>query len=159
MDNATTSILTAKTLYELSTDLSKKSALALQPEFETYLWVIVSSYYTMFYSALALLAKNELKTGDKLVHKVVADTLITNFLKNKKLAKLLENYEETKEQALQITGTEEKAEQLIENFEHERHKRSRIQYELGVKAKQALAQTSIQRAEQFIAEIRKILKE
>ncbi|MBI4141034.1 hypothetical protein HY485_04320 [Candidatus Woesearchaeota archaeon] len=159
MKNAETSILTAKTLYEISTNINKKQTLALADEFETYLWVIVSAYYTMFYAALALLAKNEIKTGDKIVHKVVADTLITKFLQNKKLAKLLENYEETKETALQITGTEQKAQTLIENFEHERHKRHKIQYEIGTTAKQNLAKTSLQRAEEFMAEIRRILKE
>ncbi len=157
--NAETSLLTAKILSELSLDISKKQTLDLQEEFESYLWVIVSSYYAMFYSALALFAKNEIKVGDKLVHKVTADVLIANFLRNKKLAKLLEDFEETKGQALQITGTEQKAEQLIQNFEYERHKRNSTQYELGTIAKQNLAQTSLQRAEQFVAEIRKILKE
>lgn len=158
MQNAETSLLTANVLYEISIDTQKKQALALDDNFETYLWTIVSAYYSMFYAALALLAKNEIKTGDKIVHKVVADTLIATFLQNKKLAKQLNDYEEAKEQAIQIIGAEEKATTLIENFEYERTKRHKIQYELGTAAKQNLAKTSVERAQQFFAEIKNLVR-
>ena len=122
LKNAETSLLTAKTLFELSTVKEKQNALGLN-NFESYLWVVVSSYYSMFYAALALLAKHNMKVGDYHAHKVVADTLIAQFLKNKKLAKLIESYEENKEAALELVGTEDKAHGLIESFEQERKKR------------------------------------
>src|SRR3989344_1564794 len=158
LKNAETSILTAQTLFDLSSDINKKQAVNLESSFESYLWVIVSSYYSMFYSSLAILANNEIKVGEKLVHKVVADVLISEFLKNKKLAKLIDSYEETKDKAMQIIGSEEKAGKLIENFEFERNKRSSIQYDLGVTAKFNLANTSLGRAKEFVAEIKNILK-
>lgn len=158
LKNAEISLQTSKALFELSTDNQKKQTFALQDDFETYLWVVVSAYYSMFYAALALLAKNEMKVGDKLVHKVVADTLIANFLKNQKLAKLLETYEEAKDEALQLVGAEERAKELVASYEHERKKRSDLQYELGSVAKQNLAKTSLERAGKFVAEIRTILR-
>lgn len=157
LKNAETSLLTAKTLFELSSDNQKKQVFNLEEKFETFLWVVVSAYYSMFYTALALLAKNEIKIGDKLVHRVVSDVLIANFLKNQKLAKLLENYEEAREQTLQIVGSE-RAKELVESYEYERHKRHNLQYELGSMAKHNLARTSLERAGKFVAEIRNIIK-
>ncbi len=115
-------------------------------------------YYSMFYAALALLAKHQFKVGDKLAHKVVADTLIAQFLTNKRLAKLIESYEDSKETALEIVGTEERAYELVESFDQERRKRHRLQYELGEEAKQNLAKTSLERASAFVAEVRQILR-
>ena len=37
----------------------------------------MSSYYSMFYIANAVLIKKGYKTGDKIAHKVTADALIT----------------------------------------------------------------------------------
>jgi uncharacterized protein (UPF0332 family) len=160
LNNAETSILTAKTLLEVSESTGKKDALGVDKEFESFLWVVVSSYYSMFYASLALLAKHNIKVeGEMSKHKAVADTLISQFIANKRLAKLLEGYEEAKETALGITGTEEKAMELVENYNLERVKRGKLQYDLGAEAKQNLARTSLSRATAFIAEIRAILRE
>lgn len=145
-------------MFELSTENQRKQVFGLEEKFETYLWVVVASYYSMFYAALALLAKHEMKVGDKFVHKVVADTLVVNFLKNQKLAKLLDAYEEAKDQALQIVGSQEKALTLVQDYEYERQKRHEVQYEVGKEAKHNLANTSLTRATQFVAEIRNILR-
>lgn len=159
LKNAETSLLTAQTLFGLSTANKEKKELAgVQDTFESFLWVVVSSYYSMFYAALALLAKHQIKVGDKLAHKVVADTLIAQFLANKRLAKLIEHYEDSKETALEIVGAEERAYELVESFDQERRKRHRLQYELGEEAKQNLAKTSLERASAFVAEIRHILR-
>ncbi len=158
LKNAETSLLTANTLLELSMQKEKRRAIGLKEDFESFLWVVVSSYYAMFYAALCLLAMHQIKIGEKSVHKVVADTLIAQFLKNKRLAKLIDSYEETQSDALKIIGADEKAFQLIESFEHEREKRHCLQYELGAEAKQNLAMTSLKRAQTFIAEIRNLLR-
>ena len=157
MKNAETSLITANTLFEISNEPAKKKILMLSATFESYLWVVVSAYYSMFYAALALLAKHEIKVGGK-VHQVVSDTLVANFLKNQKLAKLLDAYEDAKDEALQLVGTEERAEELIANYERERQKRNDLQYELGCEAKQNLAKTSLERATKFVAEVRNILR-
>ncbi|MGM5480674.1 MAG: hypothetical protein ACQESC_04415 [Nanobdellota archaeon] len=50
-----------------------------------------------------------------------------------------------------------KAEQLLDNYEYERAKRSRFQYEMGAEVKRTKANTSLQRAKDFHAHFRKLL--
>ncbi|MGM5484414.1 MAG: hypothetical protein ACQEP1_00905 [Nanobdellota archaeon] len=61
------------------------------------LWTIVSSYYSMFYMANAVLMGSGYKVGDKIVHKVTADSLIY-MIRPKLKKKILEGYEDIKEQ-------------------------------------------------------------
>lgn len=118
------------------------------------LWVIVCSYYAMYYYANAVLLKLGYKVGDKIVHKVTSDALIV-FIKGKLKKSLLEEYEETKEEALNLAGI--KADSLIESFEFERHKRSLIQYKTIEVKKQSKAKTSLERAKEFTREMEKLL--
>ncbi len=107
------------------------------------LWVIVCSYYSMYYYANAVLLKLGYKVGDKIVHKVTADAMLA-YVRGKLKESLIEEYEETKEEALNLAGM--KADTLIESFDFERSKRSRIQYKTVEVEKQAKAKTSLQRA-------------
>ena len=134
-------------------------------DFESYLWVIVSSYYSMYYAATALLASQGIRVTGQIVHKVTADALIHFFVSNEKLARLLEQYEEAKTVGLELIGREElmksmrkKANELIVAYESERRKRSKFQYDIGVQAKRGYAQTSLERAKEFVFEISKIVK-
>ncbi len=166
MDNAVSSLETAALLYKISDDETVKDRLRVSAEFESYLWVIVSSYYSMFYAATALLASEGIKARGEIVHKVTADALIHFFITNKKLAKLLVEYDEAKEVVGELVGREQfmkriemKANELIVAFESERRKRSKFQYDTGVLVKKGYATTSLTRAKQFVEEIRKILAE
>ncbi len=165
MANAESSLRTASILQEISDDSSLKVILKVSSDFESYLWVIVSSYYSMFYAATAILAKQGIRATGQIVHKVTADALIHFFASNEKLAKLLEQYEEAQTVGLELVGREElmkrmqkKADELIISYEGERKKRSKFQYDIGVQAKRGYAQTSLQRAKDFVFEIRKLLK-
>lgn len=149
LDNSLKSLQTADLLYSLSETSSTKKLLKMDEGFESYLWVTVCSYYSMFYSTLALLATKEYKVGRKNIHKVVADTLITILSDKKELSQLLQDYDELKDEAITI---------LIKSYEAEREKRSKFQYETGYTAKKNYAQTSLQRAKEFVHEIRKIIK-
>tara|TARA_Y100000031_G_scaffold145278_1_gene177702 strand:- start:238 stop:807 length:570 start_codon:yes stop_codon:yes gene_type:complete len=80
------------------------------------LWTIVSSYYAMFYMANAALYKLGYKVEHKIAHKVTADTLIV-FVRDKLKDSLLEDYESSKEEALEIAGF--KADELIQSFDFE----------------------------------------
>lgn len=88
MTNADCSLRTASILQEVSDDNSLKETLKAGLDFESYLWVIVSSYYSMFYAATAILAKQGIRATGQIVHKVTADALIYFFASNAKLARL-----------------------------------------------------------------------
>ena len=118
------------------------------------LWIIVCSYYSMFYIANAVLYKIGYKVGDKISHKVTSDALIV-FVKDKLKKSLIENYEEVKEEALLLAKN--KAENLVENFDFEREKRSFIQYQTKEIEKYSKSQTSLNRAKEFMVEIEKLL--
>jgi len=120
------------------------------------LWTIVCSYYTMYYYANAVLLKFGYKIGDKIVHKVTSDALIV-YIRGKLKESLIEEYEQTKEEALNLAGT--RADSLIESFEFERNKRSLIQYKTIEIEKQSKAKTSLQRAKEFAKEMEKLLVE
>lgn len=165
MANAESSLRTASILQQISDEDTLKETLKVESDFESYLWVIISSYYAMFYAATAILAKQGIKASGQIVHKVTADALIHFFWSNAKLAKLLEQYEETQTVGLELIGREElmkkmqkKADELIVSYESERKKRSKFQYDIGIQAKKGYAQTSLERARTFVFEINKLIK-
>ena len=122
---------------------------------ETLLWVINSSYYSMFYVANDILLKLGYKTQDKIVHKVTCDALIVLVLS--RLSKeLVENYESIQNDALEIASI--KAEEIIADYESELGKRGRFQYNMLEQTKESKALTSLQRAKEFLFEMRKLLK-
>ena len=116
------------------------------------LWVVVSSYYSMFYIASAYLYKKGYKAGQEIVHQVVNEALIV--LSKSDLEKhFLEEYEEEKEKALAAS------ENLLKDYEFEKTKRARFQYETTEEIKEAKAKTSLERAKNFVAVIRQLLRD
>lgn len=118
------------------------------------LWVIVCSYYAMFYITNAVLHKLGYKVGDKIVHKVTSDALIV-YARKKLKESMLEEYEDIKEEALNLAGL--KTDSLIESFEFEKGKRNRLQYTTDDIEKQSKAKTSLKRAKEFVFEMEKFL--
>jgi|SRR3989344_1674336 len=114
------------------------------------LWVMVISYYSMFYIANALLYNRGYKIGSKIAHKVTADALMV-LVRNKLTDHLIENYELASSEALILSDT------LLQSYDFERIKRSVFQYESTEEIKIAKAETSLKRAEQFSKEIEKML--
>ncbi len=145
--------IVSKTLVVNSRE-SLETADFLAKNHKSGLWIIVCSYYSMFYMANAVLYKLGYKVGDHTPHKVTSDALIV-YVKDKLRGSLLEDYEEIKEEALLLA--QNKAEGLIENFDKEREKRSRIQYKTEEIEKNVRANTSLQRAKEFIKEMEKLL--
>jgi hypothetical protein len=133
---------------------SLRAADELQQKNISELWVIVCSYYAMYYYANATLMKLGYKVGEKIVHKVTADAMIA-FVRGKLKESLIEEYEETREEASSLAGI--KADSLIESFEFERSKRSIIQYKTIEIEKQSKAKTSLQRAKEFAKEMDKLI--
>ncbi|MEK6871765.1 MAG: HEPN domain-containing protein [Nanoarchaeota archaeon] len=142
--------------YLKNSDLSLKVAEKLmKDELKPYLWVIVCSYYSMFYIANAVLLDLGYKTGHKIVHKVTSDALIVLVLDTLK-KELLEEYEKMMNDALEISST--KAEEIIKMYDFEMEKRSRFQYEMSEEIKEQKAKTSLDRAKEFVFEMKKLLE-
>src|SRR3989344_6792678 len=111
------------------------------------LWVVVSSYYSMFYIASAYVYKRGYKASGEIVHQIINEALI--ILARHDLEKhFLEEYEEEKEKALSASGN------LLDKYESEKTKRSMFQYETTEAIKEAKANTSLERAKNFVAVIR-----
>ncbi|MDO8661483.1 MAG: HEPN domain-containing protein [Candidatus Woesearchaeota archaeon] len=146
----------AKNKYFENADLSLKTAVELmESSFTPYLWVIVISYYAMFYIANAVLLEQGYKTQEKIAHKVTSDALIVLVLDRLK-KELLENYESVQQDALEIANT--KAESIVESYSLELDKRSTFQYNMLEQTKESKAQTSLKRATEFVFELKKLLK-
>ena len=149
---------TAKEMYIENSDLSLQTAqklLSLETlEYKPYLWIIVSSYYAMYYIANAVLLDIGYKVGDKISHKITADALIV-FARDKLKKELIEEYEDVKDDALELISS--KADSLLQSLDFEREKRSKFQYQMDEKAKKSKALTSVERAKQFVFELKKLL--
>jgi len=149
---------TAKKMYvensDLSLDTAKKLLSMETPDYKPYLWIIVSSYYSMYYIANAVLLNNGYKVGDKISHKVTSDALIV-FIRDKIKQGLIEEYEDVKENALELISS--KTDSILQSLDFEREKRSKFQYQMDEQAKKSKALTSLERAKQFVFELKKLL--
>jgi len=143
VENANLSLETAQKLVSLETDT-----------YRPYLWIIVSSYYAMYYVANAILLHAGYRVGDKISHKVTGDALIV-FIRDKLKQEFIEEYEDVKGDALELISS--KTDSLLESFDFEREKRSKFQYQMNEEVKKSKALTSLNRAKEFVFEIKKIM--
>jgi len=115
------------------------------------LWIVVTSYYSMYYMACAYLYKLGYKSSGEIVHQVINEALI--FQGRHKIKNyLLKNYTEEKEEALNIVDSH------LRNYENEKTKRATFQYETTENIKESKAQTSLNRAKEFLTLIEEILQ-
>jgi len=148
---------TAKAMYiknaEISLNLAEE---CMNSTLKPYLWIVVISYYSMFYIANAVLLQLGYKTGSKVVHKVTSDALIVLVMDRIRKG-LLEEYEDAKEDALEIASV--KSEEIMAFYSMEMNKRSRFQYEMTETIQEQKAKTSLKRTKEFMLEIKKLLPE
>ena len=145
----------AKAMYLKNADLSLNLAEeCMNSSLKPHLWVVVISYYSMFYIANAVLLELGYKTGSKVVHKVTNDALIVLVMDRIKKG-LLEEYETAKEDALEIASI--KSDEIIGLYGLEMEKRSRFQYNMAESIQEEKAKTSLKRAKQFTLEMKKLL--
>lgn len=158
LENARKSLQSASLLYAGTTNKDLQETYGFE-DFDGSLWIINSSYYSMFYMARALLANEGLKLKTYLsIHLVTFDALVYFFYLAGKLQKrLIEDFAEAKGEAAEILG-QEKAKRLIEDYYYERRKRGDFTYEMGMAAMLSKARTSLERARKFNEEIRKIIR-
>jgi len=146
---------TAMAMYLKNADLSLTLAQeCVESSLRPYIWVVVISYYSMFYIANAVLLDLGYKTGNKVVHKVTNEALIVLVMDNLRKG-LLEEYETAKDEALEIASI--RSEEIIGFYGLEMDKRSRFQYEMTESVQEQKANTSLKRAKQFMLEMKKLL--
>ena len=146
---------TAKAMYIKNANLSLNLAEeCMNSNLKPYIWVVVISYYSMFYIANAVLLELGYKTGDKIVHKVTNEALIVLVMDKIKKG-LIEEYENAKEDALEIASI--KSDEIIGLYSLEMGKRSRVQYDMTESIQEQKANTSLKRARQFMLEMKKLL--
>jgi len=159
---ANLSLIAADLLYNISTEKSFKEFHKLEEDYECFLWAINSSYYSMFYAIHALLASKSTRILTKQgIHKTTAHALIYYCVKNNFIAKeLYEQFVESQNEAAELLNLEDfqkKAIDLTTKYFYEADKRSRFTYETEEEIKQRHANTSLQRAREFLNEIEKII--
>jgi hypothetical protein len=157
LKNAQDSFNSAKLLYRVSTDNLLKKSLGF-PSFNGLLWVINSSYYSMFYMARALLENEGIKIKtEQSIHAITYNALVYYFYLTKKIEKsLIEEFKQAGQEVSEILG-KEKAKKLIEDYSDEKYKREKFTYEMGEIAMQNKAQTSLERAKKFNEQLRKMM--
>jgi len=128
------------------------------PNFNGFLWVINSSYYSMFYMARALLESIGVKIKtDASIHFLVFNALVYYVYSTGKLERhFIQDFENAQEESSQVLGRE-KAKEVISDYSDEKEKRSKFTYEIGESAMKSKAETSLNRAKRFNEEVRKIL--
>lgn len=150
---------TAKAMYlensELSLQTAKKLLQSETEEWKPYLWIMVTSYYAMYYIANAVLLQKGYRVGDRISHKVTNDALIV-LIRDKLRQQLLEEFEDSREDALELTA--QQTDTLLQTLDHERTKRSKFQYQMDEQAKRGKALTSFERAKTFVFELKKLLR-
>ncbi len=158
LKNADDSIDSAKALYEISNDAEKQKFLGFA-SFNGLLWTVNASYYSMFYMARALLENEGIKIKtDISIHSVTFDMVVSHFYLTGKLQKeLLDDFADAKEDAAELLG-KQKADELIEEYFYEKNKRSTFTYEMGEILVKSKAKTSLERAQKFRREIKKIIE-
>ena len=156
--NARDSLDSAKVLFDVSTNEKTKSILGMN-NFNGFLWVINSSYYSMFYLARALLESIGVKIKtDESIHFLVFNALVYYFYSTGKLEKhFIEDFGDAQEESSEILG-KEKAKEMISDYSNEKEKRAKFTYEIGELALKNKAETSLNRAKKFSEEVRKILR-
>jgi uncharacterized protein (UPF0332 family) len=157
MENSKDSLDCANALFKLSSDEKIRNLAAIE-NINGYLWVINTSYYSMFYMVRALLESVGIKIkSEESIHFNAFNAFIYYFYVNGKIdRKFVEDFEDAGEEAAQILGRE-KARKVISDYSNEKEKRARFTYEMGERAVRAKAETSLNRARVFNEEIKKLI--
>ena len=140
----------AKALFKLSQDEKLKDELNVYREDTFYSGAISHAYYSIFYSAKALLLTKGIKTSYPNVHKKTFNKFKEIFVDTGELdVELLKIYDR-----LLV-----RADDLLELFKLEKSKRGRFTYRTVAQANIEPADDSIRNANKFISNIIKIIKD
>ncbi len=136
----------ANLMFKISEQDEFKRTLALSDDFETYEWVIVVSYYAMYVSALAALAK----LGFKSKSHVATISVLERYYVHKQ-----KNLEAKHVQ--QLTKAYVLSEDLIDKLIQTKTKRETAQYDATPGISRENAASALEDAEDFITKIEETL--
>jgi uncharacterized protein (UPF0332 family) len=136
----------ANLLMKISRDEKMKKILRLQEGFDTYDWVIIMSYYAMYASALAALARQQLKSKS---HAATITVLEYHYLHEQK--KLEMQHLEKLSKAYMVS------EAMITKLLQTKTRREAAQYDATPEISKENAQASLKDADEFITKIEEIL--
>ncbi len=158
LKNAEDSLNSAQCLYDISTNKRFQEQTGYIG-LNGFLWVINASYYSMFYNVRALMERSGIRIrSDLSIHARTFDVFVHFFYLTGKLQKeLFRQYAEASEEAAELLG-KQKADELVMGYFYEKGKRAALTYQTGQIALQSKAKTSLERAQQFNREMRKLLK-
>jgi len=142
----------ANLLFKISEQEDMRKLLNLASDFEMYDWVIIVSYYAMYTSALAALAKLGFKSKS---HAATIAILEYNYIpkeKDKINSKVLEQKDIHK-----LVKAYAISEQLITKLIQTKTKRETAQYDATPSITREMAKSSLDDANDFISKIEEIL--
>ncbi len=103
LDAAEETFLTAQLIYKASSDNKIKELVELDPSYCSFRWVIIISYYAMFYAATSILSLLKIKIGEKETHMATLSTLYQHLVLTKRLEEtLFEKYKNAQEKSFEI---------------------------------------------------------
>jgi len=142
----------ANLIFKISESEDMRKPLNLTSDFEMYDWVIVVSYYAMYTSALAALAKLGFKSKS---HAATITVLEHHYIpeeKDKTNGKALEQKDIHK-----LVKAYAISEQLVTKLIQTKTKRETAQYDATPSITREMAKTSLDDADEFITKIEEIL--
>lgn len=149
LNRASNEIMAAESLKRLSENQEDKQNFEIPLNTTFYSSVISHSYYSIFYSAKAILLTKGIKTESPNVHKATLEKFEENFVDTGILdVELLEIYKKL------IV----RADDLLEIFKTEKRKRGDFTYQTIPQANKYPAEESIKNAKFFVSNISKVIK-
>lgn len=149
LERALNEISAAKLLFEVSNDKDKKEEFQIDEDTTYYSAVISHSYYAIFYSAKSILLTKGIKTESPEVHKTTFELFKKEFVDSGILdVELINIYKKM------IV----KADELLQIFKEEKWKRGYFTYKTIPQANKEPAEQSINKAINFVSNIRAILE-
>ena len=136
----------ANIMFKISEQDEFKKTLTLSQDFETYEWVIVVSYYSMYVSALSALARLGFKSKSHVATIAVLEHHYVHQQKNLEVKHIQ-----------QITKAYTLSEDLINKLIQTKTKRETAQYDATPSITREMAKTSLDDANEFITKIEEIL--
>ncbi len=119
------------------------------PNFNTYEWVVIMSYYAMFHSINALLRKIGVKIGKQYAHEITTNLLLYYFYYTKIIEdELLKIYE----------NAEEKAKELVVSYIFAKEERTKYQYEVNLESQKNGVEKILEDAVNFVSSLKDINK-